>query len=72
MSASTPASGDKPVIAWTQEELDAHEARGGAWGGMMGQPVPGIDYGSLPSTLRPMPTSRDWNKYFPPDDDEDD
>lgn len=59
-----------PRIGWTQEEIDAHEARGGAWAGPMGRPVPGIDYSSLPVHMQPMPTSRDWNKSFPPEDDD--
>ena len=60
-----------PKESWTQEEIDAHEARGGAWGSTMGRPIPGIDYSSLPAYMQPLPTSRDWGKYSAPEDDED-
>lgn len=72
MASETDGSESKqPVIGWTQEEINAHEARGGAWGGVTGRPIPGIDYGSLPSHMRPLKTSRDWNLASPPEDDED-
>lgn len=57
--------------SWTQDEIDAHEARGGAWGGG-GRPVPGIDYATVPDFMRPLKASRDWSKYTPPEDSEDD
>lgn len=72
-SSPNDAEGKHPVIGWTQDEIDAHEARGGAWGSITGngRPIPGIDYGNLPPHMWPLKTSRDWNLSVPPEDDED-
>lgn len=56
---------------WTQDEIDAHEARGGGWGGG-GRPIPGLDYSTAPSFMQPVKTSRDGSREANPENDGDD
>lgn len=71
MSSSFEGPGkNRRVVAWTQEEIDAVEDRGGVWANH--KPIAGIDYGTFPPHMWPLNTSRDWNNYTPPEDDDDD
>jgi hypothetical protein len=56
---------------WTQDEIEAHEARGGGWGGG-GRPIPGIDYSTAPPFMQPVKTGRDGNREAIPEGDGDD
>jgi hypothetical protein len=51
---------------WTQDEIAAHEARGGGWGNG-GRPIPGIDYSTAPSFMQPVKTNRDRNRESSPE-----
>ena len=56
---------------WTQDEIAAHEARGGGWGGG-GRSIPGIDYSIAPSFMQPVKTNRDRKRESSPEGDSDD